>query len=369
MSKWILRAAVVGLMTTGVASAQKPTLPPVSTIYSPKDNYGVKVFPVADLVNPPKGSPLAEPGDDEAMKAAANAYLNVKVEELKKDVLGSMTDLVWTVNRGSAGLEYFHVGQSLLVINTPTAIARVEQHLETMRKVKNTFVQVEVKLFKVPTDNDSVKKLFGDKSTATMTAEELKTLMTGLTKAGQLEKITEPTVIIGNKKDGLMRMTRQVPGNDTPVGVSCCMTPDVASDMKTIRLRVDVTNSTPSLSLVELGNGLKVQPINSQQTCTTLALTNGGTGAVRVGIHKVEQRIEQKVPVLGDLPYINRLFRNQGIGEMRVETIAVFTATQIKSDDKAALPPLPVPPPSLMPQYLPHPAFQPVQAVFPMPGK
>jgi hypothetical protein len=367
MSKSILQAALVALLTTGVASAQTPALVPVSVYGAPKADFGVKVFPVADLVNPPKGSPLANPGDDEAMKAATEAYSKVRVTALKAEILKSIDESSWAENYGTASLEYFATGQSLLVINTPSAIAKVEQHIDTLRLVKNTFVQVEVKLFKVPSDTDSVKKVFGDKVTATMTAEEAKTLLDGLTKSGQMEVISAPKVTVSNKQTGVFEMLQQLPKDNRSVGVSCRMTPDVANDAKTIRLKVDVTNSTPSSALVDLGNGLKVQPVDSQQTCATLAMVNGGTCALRLGIHKVEQKIEQKVPVLGDLPYLDRLFRNTAIAVLPVETIAVFTVSQVKpAVPSAVLPPLP---PATMPHYLQHPPTQlvePVQAVLPL---
>lgn len=94
-------------------------------------------------------------------------------------------------------------------------------------------------------------------------------------------------------------------------------------------------------------------------------MPNGGTTAVRLGIHKVEQKIEQKVPVLGDLPYLDRLFRTTGISIERIETIAVFTASHVQRDTPAMLPP--PSPPTIMPQMHTYPVIQPVQAVLPKP--
>ena len=370
MSKKILQAALVGLLWAGAAGAQLSVMKQQGVVEPPpihltRTSLSVKVFPVGDLVCPPKGSPLAEPGDDAAMQAAATAYTNARVEAVKKQILTTVDVDTWAANGVRRSLEYFPSGESLLVINEVATLARVGECLDTMRRLRNAEVLVEVSIFKVPCDASEVKKVFGDKQTAAMTSEELQTLLGGLKKSGRIEMITEPKLVVGNQRTALMRMTKQIPGNDTPVGVSCQMTPDVASDRKSIRLKLDVTNSTSNPNGVNLGNGLKAPAVDSQQTCTTVAMPNGGTTAVRLGIHKVEQKIEQKVPVLGDLPYLDRLFRTTGISIERIETIAVFTASHVQRDTPAMLPP-PSPPP-IMPQMHTYPVIQPVQAVLPKP--
>ena len=56
---------------------------------------------------------------------------------------------------------------------------------------------------------------------------------------------------------------------------------------------------------------------------------DGGTLAVYAGKTKVEARVESGPPVLSRIPYVNRLFKNTGIGEQECDVVILATPMRV----------------------------------------
>jgi hypothetical protein len=245
-----------------------------------------------------------------------------------------------------------------------------------MRKLKDTQVMVEMRLLTVPSESEAVKKLLDGKQHAALPTAELKAMLDGLAKDGQVQMLSQPTVMLMNKQTGFVQIGQQCPQvtsvaanpNGQPVakveyaqvGLVSRLTPDVAADLKSVRLKLDVELSEANRAAVVLGNGQKACAIDFQKIETTLAVPDGGTMAVAVGTKKAERRVEHKVPVLGDLPYLSRLFRNVGVSTESMDTVAVVTVRLIDAKATPVAPPVAV----VMP---PMPVGMPVRAVPPLP--
>jgi hypothetical protein len=61
----------------------------------------------------------------------------------------------------------------------------------------------------------------------------------------------------------------------------------------------------------------------------TATVSDGGTVAVHAGKQKVQVRRESGVPVLSEIPYLNRLFKNVGVAEVEQEVVVLATAKRV----------------------------------------
>lgn len=400
MTKPFLRSVLAGIAAAGVTVGSATAQTPPTATSTPPLPAGVqqiafkvtpapakpvaKVLDVADLVCPPVESPLAKPGDDAAMKAAAKAYTEARAEQLMKTIRSTVERDTWDDRGGTGTLDFYETGTSLVVRNSPAAVARVTECVERMRKLQDTQVVVEMRLLTVPSGGEAVKKLLGGKETAALSAAQLNDLLARLKADGQVEVMSQPRLTLMNKQTGFVQIGQQFPrltavapagpaGLPAPVaecvgvGMTSRLTPEVAADLKSVRLKLDVQLSEPSATTVDLGNGIKACPIDCQKVEATLAVPDGGSMAVLVGTKKAERRVEHKVPVLGDLPYLNRLFRSVGVSMESRDTVAVVTVRLVEMKDMPVAATRPVPtrvaPLPSVPVMLPRPVAIPAPPV------
>lgn len=352
MSNLFLRAALAGCATAAAAVAQTQPVPPpiavpvpvptatfVARVASPAQGKMIlKTVEVGDLVCPPADCPLAKPGTDPAMQAAAKAFTEVRAEELMKAVKTG-TDRGWWDEYGGGGkLMVTTDGKSLIVNNTAAVVDKVEACVGSIRKLRNSQVKVDVILFTVPSKNEAVAKLFGDKTHAAVKADEMKLLLRELKASGQADILSRPTLLVLNKQTGFFMVGGgqpvPTPAGEVvacqPFGVSTRVTPDVSADLKSVALALE-------LDLNERTAG-PLPGVSCQQVRSNVVLPDGGTMLVKVGTRKVESKSENKVPVVGDLPYVGRLFTNIGVSQVPTDTVAVITATRVHDSPAVASP-------------------------------
>lgn len=379
MSKLFLRAALVGCVAAGAAVAQTTTPTPYSvpltgttlqmraTPPAPAKMV-LKSFDVADLVCPPADSPLAKPGTDPAMVAAAKAFADVRGEELLKAVRSATDRAAWDEAGGRMALTTD--GKALVVNNTAPEVDKVGACVESLRRLRSTQVKVDMVVFTVPSKNEAMTKLFGDKGHAAVSPDEMNKMLRELKASGAVDILTRPTLILTNKQTGFCQVGQQVPlatagGAVTcsPMGITTRLTPDVSADLKSVVLAFEFDHSVCT--------GGPLPAVDCQRVETKLLLSDGGTMAVKVGSRKVEQKTEMKVPVVGDMPYLGPMFRTVSVHTEPTDTVAIVTATRVHGTDVAVRPPVAVPPPVMAtaavkatPVLLPLP---PAAAVYPQP--
>src|SRR5262249_26412463 len=92
------------------------------------------------------------------------------------------------------------------------------------------------------------------------------------------------------------------------VGVNLTVTPRISPD-GTVLMRVTPSVSSVAPNQENLGNGILSPIFNVQQVDTTVQASDGETVAIGGLITKNENKTENKIPVLGDLPFLGALFR------------------------------------------------------------
>lgn len=375
MSKLFARAALIGCAAAGTAVAQTaPVIPaptPSLAARMPPVAPGkmvLQTLDVADLVCPPTDSPLAKPGTDPAMMAAAKAFTEVQGEELIKAIRAGTNRWCWDESGGAGKLAVTTDGKTLVVNNTLAVVRDVATCVDSIRKLRSAQVKVDMVVFAVPSGNEAMAKLFGDKSHATVSMTEFNQTLRGLKESGALDILTRPTMLMLNKQTGFCQVGQQVPvptagGMVTcsPVGMTTRITPDVSADLKSVALALELEHS-------ECVRG-PVPGIDCQRVETKLMVPDGGSMAVKVGTRAVERRSETKVPLVSDIPYMGHLFRNVGVSNEKMDVVAVVTATRVRDVVRppvaAITPPVAVVPP-MMPAPVPVATSTPVTFATPV---
>lgn len=75
---------------------------------------------------------------------------------------------------------------------------------------------------------------------------------------------------------------------------------------------------------------IQVPAFDEAKADRIVTLPDGGTVAVKAGTRTLTRRVESKVPGLGDVPYLGRLFRNVGVREEECEVVVFATAERVK---------------------------------------
>ena len=367
MTKLFLRAALLGCAAAGLASAQTTTppsallAPPLSVpvpvpspathaVPPPPFETVLKTFDVADLVCPPADSPLAKPGTDPAMIAAAKAFTDVRTEQLLKALRAC--DALNTPIR----VEFTTDGKTLVVSGPEATADKIGECVTAIRALGRSMVRVEIVVFTVPSANEAMVKVFGGKPTAAVTPDEFNKLLRELKASGAVDILSCPTLVVANRQTGFFQVGQAVPAAGCatacdPLGITTRVMPVLSADLKSVVLDMDLSHTRPT-------NGKS--GTDCQRTHTSMVVPDGGTMAVKVGTRAVERRVEMKVPVVGDVPYLGRLFNSIGISTEATDTVAVVTVTRVADAPSVALVPLMLPE-AVVPYATPRP--QPIRTV------
>ncbi len=152
------------------------------------------------------------------------------------------------------------------------------------------------------------------------------------------ESWSEPQVTAGSQNQGAS-YTPSIPefGDPTDIGVILDVTPTVSADGYSIALElrpqvIDFLGYDDSFNYTMVVNGISVpakaiMPILSERRVETRVIVWDGETVVLGGMIKEEvANIEDKVPILGDLPLLGRLFRSTGKQNQKTNLLIFVTA-------------------------------------------
>lgn len=123
-------------------------------------------------------------------------------------------------------------------------------------------------------------------------------------------------------------------------GIMLSFTPYII-DKNTITLEVTPEVSSPDYALGVTSGGASVPGLSSRKATTTLQLKPGQTFAM-AGLLKEEYRQNiDKVPLLGDIPYIGTLFTTKETEYSESELVVIVTPTFVAPMDPAEVPKTP----------------------------
>ncbi len=215
---------------------------------------------------------------------------------------------------------------------------------------------------KIPTyypSSDSHKALGNILSlSGVLTDPEFRMIMHALDQSGNANELSAPKVTTLNNQQAQLEAVTELrypsgydvtppvvgnnsfaPGMVTPsdfvtrdVGIILTVTPSVGSDRRTITLTL-IPEVSEFVGWVDYGfdyitqHFSLIQPIFKSRNVTTSVIINDGDTIVLGGLITEEtQKIKDKVPILGDVPILGRLFRSEGERTSKTNLLIFVTA-------------------------------------------
>lgn len=356
----LLVAALLPLVTAAASAAE------------PEKKSVTKVFSVADLVTPIPDFTLdlfnASPVTTAPRKLPTTPA--EAGERLVKLVTGVVRPYSWSTMDGAGKAEYFDIGSSLVVTNSPDVVREVADLLEAMRRLQDISISTEVRILKVPV---GFCAQFGVKREEGIGLEDnkVRALLEAVMGFGdatvmQFPKVTtfdgqEATIRVGERRTfttsaEVVKVKGQamlVPKNkEVDLGDTFTLCGTASSDRKFVNLRAKLSRTTlvGEVEMVPVTmtirpvfeGGSQGQPIPFTQFFQapdlkvntvekTVVVPNGGTvtlgGWNEAGVAK---------PAMSKIPYLNRLYKN--VGTPPCEVIVLATTRVIQPSEVEAAP-------------------------------
>ncbi len=183
----------------------------------------------------------------------------------------------------------------------------------------------------------------GRLTTAVFNGTEFKFILSALKSQNETKLVSNPTVVTLNNKEALISIGEQFPvPNYTynqergtfevsgfeykDIGIIMKVTPQVNND-GLINLKVDPEVSSRSGTTTFGGaGGAEIPIISTRRTSTQVALKDGYTMGLGGLIESTIGNGSTKVPVLGDIPGLGRLFRSNSKDETKRNLLVFITA-------------------------------------------
>jgi len=120
------------------------------------------------------------------------------------------------------------------------------------------------------------------------------------------------------------------------VGVTVEVTPTFLSDEEFV-LNINIGNSDFSTEAIA-GTFQEALSISSSETNVSVRIKLGQTLLLAGLSERSDRNKESKVPIIGDIPILQNLFRTQEVQEVAAETIILLTPRRVIEYDRSALP-------------------------------
>jgi hypothetical protein len=113
-------------------------------------------------------------------------------------------------------------------------------------------------------------------------------------------------------------------------GVLMNVTPRISPDGRVL-MRVQPEVSKVAATSINLGNGVLAPEFDVQSVQTTVAANDGETVAIGGLISRTDMKTENKIPWIGDLPYIGTAFRYRTQVKNKTELLIILTPRVVRS--------------------------------------
>ncbi|MBI1832827.1 MAG: hypothetical protein HYR84_15410 [Planctomycetes bacterium] len=178
-------------------------------------------------------------------------------------------------------------------------------------------------------------------------SDTVNVLIRALKTQGRLTVLSRPQIMTLDNQTALIQVGATVPYADgaatitnigitppsisrQPTGVNLQVTPRITPDGRVLMRGVpDITSLSPIQ--LDLGNGLKGTIFNTQHLETTVVAADGETIMLGGLITKSDDKSENKIPWLGDLPGIGAAFRYRTYATKKTELMIIMTPQIIRN--------------------------------------
>ncbi|MFT5577651.1 MAG: type IV pilus assembly protein PilQ [Paraglaciecola psychrophila] len=169
---------------------------------------------------------------------------------------------------------------------------------------------------------------------------QLQMELSALESQGRGEIVSQPKVITGDKQEAIIKSGSEIPYQESSANgettisfkeavLKLQVTPSITPDDRII-MTLEINQDSIG-DLVPSGNGGTIPTIDTTELTTQVLVGNGETVVLGGVFRTVDVEQESKVPVLGDIPYVGRLFKTTSVTQEKTETL-IFITPRILAD-------------------------------------
>jgi len=181
-------------------------------------------------------------------------------------------------------------------------------------------------------------------------SDTVSVLVRALKQQGRVDILSRPQLLLTDNQQGFFQVGQRFPLLDATVvtnaaaqqsiryeelGIVLRVTPRIDPD-GSVLMRVEPQISAANPTLINLGGGALATSIDVQSLQTTVRAMDGETCILGGLIRKAENKQENKIPLLGDLPWIGAAFRYRTQDISRRELIFIVTPHLIRTETDMA---------------------------------
>ncbi|HLD67903.1 MAG TPA: type IV pilus secretin PilQ [Pseudomonas sp.] len=166
--------------------------------------------------------------------------------------------------------------------------------------------------------------------------------LSAMEKTGDGEVVSQPKVVTSDKETAKILKGSEIPYQEASssgatttsfkeAALSLEVTPQITPDNRII-MEVKVTKDAPDFSRVLNG----VPPINKNEVNAKVLVSDGETIVIGGVFSNTQVKSVEKVPFLGDLPYLGRIFRRDLVQNSKTELL-VFLTPRIMNNQAIAV--------------------------------
>ncbi|SHN05484.1 type IV pilus assembly protein PilQ [Pseudomonas asturiensis] len=166
--------------------------------------------------------------------------------------------------------------------------------------------------------------------------------LSAMEKTGNGEIVSQPKVVTSDKETAKILKGTEIPYQESSssgattvsfkeASLSLEVTPQITPDNRII-MEVKVTKDEPDYLNAVLG----VPPIKKNEVNAKVLISDGETIVIGGVFSNTQSKVVEKVPFLGDVPYLGRLFRRDVVSEAKSELL-VFLTPRIMNNQAIAV--------------------------------
>lgn len=207
------------------------------------------------------------------------------------------------------------------------------------------------------TGNQLLGSLFSNSGTPNVAigAEDFELLINALASQSRVQVLSNPSVMVENNSEGFIQVGETVRLPDavsfssagqqssvTPedIGILLRVTPSINPE-GFVRMEIEPEISRLSLQTTQISENFNSPVVTRRRANTTVTVKDGQTVVIGGLISDRFERVDKKIPLLGDIPLVGALFRQFKENSSKTELLIVLTPHVVRSptqggDDAAA---------------------------------
>ena len=197
------------------------------------------------------------------------------------------------------------------------------------------------------TGNQLLGSLFTNSGTPNVAigAEDFELLINALASQSRVQVLSNPSVMVENNSEGFIQVgeTIRLPSgvSFSSAGQQSSVTPEDIGIILTVkpsinpegfvRMQIEPEISRLSLQTTQISENFNSPVVTRRRATTTVTVKDGQTVVIGGLISDRFERVDKKIPLLGDIPLVGSLFRQYKENSSKTELLIVLTPHVVRS--------------------------------------